>query len=93
MKQSVNQIVNFFKNHKYGRPSLILILLGMVVTGVLLIRSTMEKEPIALSEVALAISAGHVTGIEELQGSDILIIHYKRWVAGHNTTRPIHFLS
>ncbi|MBP8047983.1 MAG: AAA family ATPase, partial [Anaerolineales bacterium] len=41
------------------------------------IRSMMQEEPIALSNVAAAISAGRVVRIEELQGSDTLIIHYK----------------
>ena len=85
MKQSVNQVVNFFKNHKYGRPSLVLILLGLVVFGVMLIRSIMEEKPVALSEVAAAISAGRVTRIAELQGSDILVIHYKD--GSQDTTR------
>jgi cell division protease FtsH len=77
MKQSVNQIVEFFRKHKYGRLSLILLLLGLVVISAILIRSSMEEKPIALSEVAAAISDGRVAGIEELQGSDILVIHYK----------------
>ena len=76
MKQSVYQIVNFFKKHKYGRLSLILVILGMVVTSVLLIRSIMQEEPVALSEVADSIMAGRVSRIEELQGSDTMVVHY-----------------
>ena len=75
MKQSVNQLLNFFKNHKYGKPSLILLIIGLVAVGTMSIRSMMQEEPIALSNVATAISAGRVVRIEELQGSDTLIIH------------------
>lgn len=77
MKQSVNQLLNFFKNHKYGKPSLILLIIGLVAVGIMSIQSMMQKEPIALSNVAAAISAGRVEGIEELQGSNTLVIHYK----------------
>jgi len=77
MKQSVNQVVEFFKKHKYGKLSLTLLVLGLVVVSAMLIRSLMEEEPIALSKAAAAISAGRVERIEELQGSDIVIIHYK----------------
>ena len=77
MKQSVNQLLNFFKNHKYGKASLILLIIGLVAVGTMSIRSMMQKEPIALSNVAAAISAGQVEGIEELQGSNTLVIHYK----------------
>ena len=77
MKQSVNQLLNFFKNHKYGKPSLILLIIGLVAVGTMSIQSMMQKEPIALSNVAAAISAGRVEGIEELQGSNTLVIHYK----------------
>ena len=76
MKQSVNQVVEFFKKHKYGKPSLILIILGLVVVSALFIRSLTEEKPIALSKAAAAISAGRVERIEELQGSDIIVIHY-----------------
>lgn len=76
MKQSVNQVLNFFKNHKYGRLSLILLILGVVVLGAMGIRSMMQEKPVALSEVATAISAGQVERIEELQGSDTVVIHY-----------------
>ena len=76
MKQSVNQAVNFFKNHKYGRLSLILLILGLVVVGVMLFRSLTQEKPIALSEAAAAISAGRVVKVEELQSSDTMVIHY-----------------
>jgi len=76
MKQSVNQVVEFFKKHKYGKLSLILLIIGLVVVSAMLIRSLMEEKPIALSKAAAAISAGRVERIEELQDSDIVVIHY-----------------
>ncbi len=77
MRQSVNQALDFFKNHKYGRLSLALLLLVLVGFGAMFINSIMQEKPVALSKVAAAISAGRVARIEELQGSDTLIIHYK----------------
>jgi cell division protease FtsH len=77
MKQSVNQALEFFKKHKYGRLSLILLLLGLAAISTLSIRSMMQEKPVALSNVAAAISAGEVVRIEELQGSQTLVIHYK----------------
>jgi cell division protease FtsH len=77
MKQSVNQIVEFFRKHKYGKVSLVLLLLVLGVFSTMLINSLMQEKPIALSKVALAISGGQVTRIEEVQGGDTLVIHYK----------------
>ncbi len=77
MKQAVNQIVEFFRKHKYGRLSLALLLLGLVFIGAIFIRAGMEEKPIALSEVAASITDGQVIRIEELQGSDTLVVHYK----------------
>lgn len=77
MKQSVNQVVEFFRKHKYGRLSLALLMLGLVIVGAMLYRSLTEPKPIALSEAAAAISAGRVVRIEELQGSDTIVIHYQ----------------
>ncbi len=77
MKQSVNQVLAFFKNHKYGRVSLVLLLLGLVVFSTMFFRSITQEKPVALSTVATAISDGQVVRIEELQGSDTVVIHYK----------------
>ena len=85
MKQSVNQVLEFFRKHKYGRISLILLLLGLIAVGAMSIRSMMQEKPVALSNVAAAISAGRVARIEELQGGDTLVIHYKDGT--ENTTR------
>jgi cell division protease FtsH len=77
MKQSVNQVMDFFKKHKYGKLSLGLLLLVLVVSSAMLITSIMQEKPVALSKVAAAISAGQVLGVEEIQSSDTLVIHYK----------------
>lgn len=77
MKQSVNQILEFFRKHKYGKPSLALLLLGAIFLSTMLVRSLMQEKPVALSDVAAAISSGQVARIEEIQNSATLIIHYK----------------
>jgi cell division protease FtsH len=77
MKQSVNQILEFFKNHKYGRLCLILLFVGLFATGAMFVRSSMEEKPVALSDVAAAISAGKIVRIEESPGSDTLTIFYQ----------------
>ena len=47
MKQSVTQILDFFKKHKYGRLSLALLVLGMLIASVLLLmRSKTQQDPI-----------------------------------------------
>ena len=77
MKQSVNQLLSFFKNHKYGKITLVLLILVVVAGGAMLVNSFMQEKPVALSEVAAAISAGKVVRIEEVQDSNTLVIHYK----------------
>jgi ATP-dependent Zn protease len=77
MKQSLNQVLNFVKNHKYGWLSVSLLLLGLAISSAMLFSSIMKEKPVALSAVATAISDGRVVRIEELQGGDTLIIHYK----------------
>ena len=77
MKQSVTQILDFFKKHKYGKMSLILLLIGLVAFATALARTKPQQEPIPLSEVAAAISAGEVTKVEDSQDSGVTTIHYK----------------
>lgn len=85
MKQSVNQVLNFFKTHKYGKVSLILLLLGLIVLSTILVKSLTQEKSIALSEVAVAISNGQVVRIEEIQGKDTLTIFYQD--GSQDTTR------
>jgi cell division protease FtsH len=77
MKQSVHQILDFFKKHKYGRISLAFLVAGFFISGAMLIQSKSKEEPIALSEVATAISAGKVLKVEDLQDQNQLTIFYK----------------
>ncbi|HVF26520.1 MAG TPA: ATP-dependent zinc metalloprotease FtsH [Anaerolineales bacterium] len=77
MKQSVIQILDFFKKHKYGKTSLILLLIGLVAFGVILLRSKPQEDPIPLSQVAAAISSGEVVRVEDSQESGLITIHYK----------------
>ncbi|HSB00930.1 MAG TPA: AAA family ATPase, partial [Anaerolineales bacterium] len=77
MKQSVTQILDFFKKHKYGKLALALLLVGVIMTGALLLRSNPEPEPIPLSKVAAAISAGEVVKIEDNPDTGSLTIYYK----------------
>ncbi len=77
MKQSVTQIVDFFKKHKYGKATLALLLVGCIVASVLIFRSKPEQEPIPLSEVAAAISAGEVAKIEDDQTNGSLTVYYQ----------------
>ena len=77
MKQSINQLLSFFKNHKYGKLSLVLLILAIVAGGAILVNSLMQEKPVALSQVAAAISAGKVVRIEEVQDSNTLVIHYQ----------------
>jgi hypothetical protein len=76
MKQPVSQIRDFFKKHKHGRMVLALLLILVVMSSALLYRPKPEEEPIALSEVATAISAGEIMRIEDSQDSGILTIYY-----------------
>ena len=85
MKQSVAQLFDFFKKHKYGRMGLALLLVGIVMSGILLFQSKQQEEPIALSEVAAAISGGKVMKIEDIQDRGSLTIYYKD--GSQHTTR------
>ena len=78
MKQSVTQIMDFFKKHKYGRLSLALLVSCMMIASVLLLmRSKTQQDPIPLSDVATAISAKQVDRIEDSRYSGNLTIYYK----------------
>lgn len=77
MKQSVNMILEYIKKHKWSRVGLVLTLAGLVIAGVLIFQSRMREEPIPLSGVAEAISAGRVLKVEDTQGSGKLTVYYK----------------
>lgn len=91
MKQSVSQILDFFKKHKYGKVTLALLITGVIVAGTLILSARPQKEPIPLSEVAAAISAGNVARIEDSSDSGTLTIYYKDGAedtARRDTTAP-----
>jgi len=77
MKQSVTQILDFFKKHKYGKLSLVLLVVALIVTSGMALRTRVQEKPIPLSQVALAISANNVVKIEDSQYNGLITIHYK----------------
>ncbi|MGB7874878.1 MAG: ATP-dependent zinc metalloprotease FtsH [Anaerolineales bacterium] len=77
MKESVNHILDFLKKNKYGSIGLVLLLIGLVASGAILFRLNPKDEPIALSELATAISTGQVVRIEDLQDQGKLTIYYE----------------
>jgi cell division protease FtsH len=77
MKQSVNKILDFFKKHRYGKLSAVALLGMLIIASALYIRSLQQEPPLALSEVAGAISAGKVARIEDSSDSGSLTIYYK----------------
>lgn len=77
MKQSVTQILDFFKNHKYGKLSLAVILLGMLIASAVLVRSRTQQQVMPLSDVASAISAGRVQRIQDSRLNGTLTVYFK----------------
>ena len=77
MKQSMVRMLEFFKKNKPGRVAATVLFTGLVITGVLIARQSVQKEPIPLSKAAEAVSAGTVQKIEDDLTSGIVTIHYK----------------
>jgi cell division protease FtsH len=77
MKESVDQLLEFFKKHKYAKIGLFILAAGLVTSSVMLYQAKPKAEPIALSDVATAIAAGEVEKIEESQELGELTIYYK----------------
>ncbi|MEO8356213.1 MAG: ATP-dependent zinc metalloprotease FtsH [Chloroflexota bacterium] len=76
MKQSVTQLVDFFKKHKYGRLSLALVMMGMLLISAFILYAKAQERPIPLSEVASAISAKTVQKVQDSRSSGVLTIFY-----------------
>jgi cell division protease FtsH len=76
MKQSVTQILDFFRKHKYGKATLALIVTGAIIAGALFLTAKPDEDPVPLSEVAEAISAGQVNRIEDSPDTGLLTIYY-----------------
>ena len=76
MKQSVTQILDFFKKHKYGKLSLALLMLGALIASTFLMNTKTVHKPIPLSEVASAISAQKVQRVEDSRYSGTITVFY-----------------
>src|SRR6185503_2855591 len=76
MKQSVTQLLDFFKKHKYGKATLALLIVATIIAGTLFFTAKPQAEPIPLSQVAAAITAGKVVKIEDSQENGLLTIYY-----------------
>src|SRR5512139_2028078 len=82
MKQSVTQIVDFFKKHKYGKVSVILLAIAVLLTGASLLRSRTDGKPIPLSDVAADISANRVKRVEDSINSGVVTLYYNDGTQG-----------
>lgn len=77
MKQSVTQILDFFRKHKYGKLSLALVLLAALISSAFLMTNRSAEEPVPLSAVASAISAQQVQRVEDSRYSGTITVFYK----------------
>ena len=77
MKQSVTQLLDFFKKHKYGKLSIVVLAIAVLITGASLLRSRTSGKPIALSEVAEDISGGRVSRVEDSPNTGTVTLFYK----------------
>jgi len=77
MKESVTHILDFLKKHKFTGIGLVVLLIGLIASGAKFLRMNPQNEPIALSDLATAISSGQVERIEDLQNQGKLTIYYK----------------
>ena len=86
MKQSVTQLLDFFKKHKYGKVSILLLFVGLLIASTYILRSKTEADPIPLSEVAAAISAEQVVRVEDSRFNGKVTIFYTNGTQ-HTTLR------
>ena len=77
MRESTIRILDFFKNHKYGKWTLLGIVLLIAVIGVLLFRAQPQEKSISITDLATEISAGHVLRVEDSQDSGTLAVYFK----------------
>jgi len=76
MKQYINKSLAFIKKHRWSQLVLLLTLIGIVTAGILIPKLTTQEEPVPLSSVAEAITAGQVLRIEDTQESGKISINY-----------------
>lgn len=100
MKKTKNTIMAFIKKHRWSQVSLAIVLVGLVVAGILIFQSRTRQEPLPLSSLAEAISAGQVLRIEDTLKSGALTVYYKdgaQRLAQRDQTAPLleqmHYLG
>ena len=76
MKESTARILEYVKTHKYAKWILLGTLIALAVGGGLYLRTQPADKTVSLTDVAAAISAGHVTRIEDSQDTGALAIYY-----------------
>ncbi|MFO7584060.1 MAG: ATP-dependent zinc metalloprotease FtsH [Anaerolineales bacterium] len=100
MKKTKNTIMAFIKKHRWSQVSLAIVLVSLVVAGILIFQSRTRQEPLPLSSLAEAISAGQVLRIEDTLKSGTLTVYYKdgaQRLAQRDQTAPLleqmHYLG
>jgi len=68
---------DFFKKNKFGRVGVAVLFVVLVISSVLFFSKSPGEKPVPLSQVAVAISAGQVTKIEDSPERGTATIHYK----------------
>jgi cell division protease FtsH len=77
MKQPENTIMAIVKKYRRSRMGLAFLLVGLLIAGVLIFQLRIHEEPLPLSGVAEAISAGQVLRIEDTLKSGVLTVYYR----------------
>src|SRR5512142_3360546 len=77
MRESTMRILDFLKNHKYGRWTLLGLIVLIAVIGGLVITAQPQEKSISLSDLASQITASHVMRIEDSQDSGTLTVYFK----------------
>src|SRR5512146_1434576 len=76
MREPATRILEFLKTHRYARWILLGALIAILVGGGLYLRSQPQDKTASLTDVAAAITAGHVKRIEDAQDSGTLTVYY-----------------
>ncbi len=77
MRETTNRILDFFKNHKYGKWTLLGLFVLIALVAGLIVTTQPQEKSISLSDLASQISAGHVMRIEDSQDSGTLTVYFK----------------
>ena len=77
MKESKVKMLDFFKKNKFGRVGVAVLFVVLVVSSILFFSQSPSEKPVPLSQVAVAVSAGQVTKIEDSPERGTATIHYK----------------